>query len=561
MMARLFTSLGLDAPRQAMLFRVRAKLILRQFTRQRGKIVGLLLTALVFAPLAIGAAFGTAIGYWQLPPPWPAQLLGGVLVMLWIIWIVAPVLAFRLNEGLDLTRLLVYPLRARDLVASALLGAVLDFPSYLALPLFIAIFIGWGATWALPVVIVALLLSYAHMVVISQLVLTAGGGLLRSRRFRDVSIVILSLLGSSCYFINQGIQTLARRVDPQLLVNLRPLNYLQWLPPGAAARAIEHASQGNWTMALLWLLYTTLLLLLVTWLWWRLLLRVVTGEGYLQAARPTTAPQPIIKRKAPMVGALYPLLRWLPAGARQIFLKELKAVWRIPQRRIGLIQGVLMPIFLSLLFFFGGRRPAFQMTPWFGLVLAGYAIFTTWFTTLNMLGWEGKALPMLLATPLPRRQFFLGKALALLLLIALPITVLALVFTVLLHSWFPLAGWLAAFGTSLATMAVTMITSVFFPSPINLESTSRQSGFSGGCVTALASAFLVPLAIGLVCLPVVVLFGVAFWWKLEWLVAIGAVVALVYGAGVFWVAITQAEQWMVAREAEIIEATRQPGSE
>jgi hypothetical protein len=55
LIASLFTQLGLDAPRQAALFRIRATLALRQFTRQRGRIVGLLLTALFFAPLAIGA--------------------------------------------------------------------------------------------------------------------------------------------------------------------------------------------------------------------------------------------------------------------------------------------------------------------------------------------------------------------------------------------------------------------------------------------------------------------------------------------------------------------------
>ncbi|MDQ3250566.1 MAG: hypothetical protein M3Q45_15340, partial [Chloroflexota bacterium] len=232
---RLLGGLGLDATRQQALWRVRLLLAVRQFSRQPGKIVGLIVSALIFTPLALGAAVGTTMGYLYLPQPWPAQLLGAVLVVLWIIWIVAPVMAFRLNEGLDLTRLLAYPLRPRDLVASTLLGTLLDFPTYLALPLFVAVIVGWGQSWAWPVVLIALLLTYAHMVLISQLVLTAGGGLLRSRRFRDISIVVLSLLGSSCYFINQGVQLLFRDVDSRQLLDLRPLNYLQWLPPGAAA--------------------------------------------------------------------------------------------------------------------------------------------------------------------------------------------------------------------------------------------------------------------------------------------------------------------------------------
>ncbi len=562
-MNRLFTRLGLDATRQSALLRVRARLTLRTFMRQRGRIVGLILTALCFAPLILGAAIGSAYGYLNLPDPWPAQLLGAVLVLLWLIWIVAPVLAFRLNEGLDLTRLLIYPLRSRDLVASTLLGTLLDFPSYLALPIFVAVLVGWGGSWALPIVLVALLLCYAHMVIISQLVLTASGGLLRSRRFRDVSIVILSLLGSSCFFINQGIQALVRRMDPNRFINFRPLDYLQWLPPGAAARAIERATIGDWGAALLWLLYTTVLLGLVSWLWWRLLLRVVTGEGFWQPTprlEKSIAP-PLTPRNALPSSQSYPLLRpllqRLPEGVRLIFLKELKAMWRIPQRRIGLLQGLLMPILLLAFLLFGRGGPSFRLTPWLGLGLAGYTIFTTWFTTLNMLGWEGKALSMLLATPVPRHQIFFGKGLALMLIIALPVTVAALAFVGLTHSWLGIAGWLASFGGSMATMAVTTVASVLFASPINLESTSRQSAFSGGCVTALANTFLVPLAIGLVCLPLVALFGLAFWWQLEWLVALGVVFALLYGGGLFWLGTRQAERLMLSREAEILVATNQ----
>ncbi len=87
MSLRFFNAFGLDAARQQALWRVRVKLALRQFSRQPGKIVGLVISALFFVPLVLGAAFGSAIGYLNLPQPWPAQLLGGVLVLLWLIWI------------------------------------------------------------------------------------------------------------------------------------------------------------------------------------------------------------------------------------------------------------------------------------------------------------------------------------------------------------------------------------------------------------------------------------------------------------------------------------------
>jgi len=557
MSLRFFNALGLDAARQRALWRVRVKLTLRQFSRQPGKIVGLVVSALFFVPLVLGAAFGSAIGYLNLPQPWPAQLLGGVLVLLWLIWLVAPALAFRLNEGLDLTRLLTYPLPSRDLVASTLLGTLLDFPTYLALPIFVAVGVGWGANWRWPFVIVALLVAYAHMVLTSQLVLTAAGGLLRSRRFRDVSIVVLSLLGSSCYFINQGVQVLFRNLDTRQLVGIRPLTYLQWLPPGATARAIERASAGDWSAALLWLLYATLLLGGVAWLWWRLLLRVVTGEGFLQApVRASSAPVQAAPRRVGMAGR-HPFLRWMPDDIHQLFIKELKAMWRFPQRRIGLIQGFLAPLFVIVAIFFTRGMPEVEVTPWWALTVMGYAIFTMWIASLNMLGWEGKALPMLLGTPIPRQQIFLAKSGALLLMVAVPLTLFGLMLTIGTRSWFGIAGWLAAMGASLATMGVNAVASVLFPSPVNLESTSRQNTLSGGgCTTALANTFLVPIAIGLVNLPLLAIFGVAYWWQIEWLVGAGALVALLYGTGALALGVQQAERLMLPREAEIIEATR-----
>ncbi|MDQ3250106.1 MAG: hypothetical protein M3Q45_12975, partial [Chloroflexota bacterium] len=302
------------------------------------------------------------------------------------------------------------------------------------------------------------------------------------------------------------------------------------------------------------------LLIMIAWLWWRLLLRVVTGEGFLQAPPRTakvTAPVAIPVRSA-AVPVRHLLLRTMPDGLHQLFVKELKSVWRYPNRRIGLIQGAISPLFIVVAVFFGRGMPSsLALTPWWGLSLVVYAIFTTWVTSLNMLGWEGRSLPMLLATPIARRQIFWGKGLALLLMVAVPLTLFGLILTVGTRSWFGIAGWVAALGVSLATMGVTAPASVLFPAPVNLDSTSRQSpASSGGCGTALANGFLVPAAIGLINLPMLAIFGAAWWWQIEPLVAAGAAVALLYGAILFWLGVHQAERLMLTREAEIIEATR-----
>ncbi|MCA9921563.1 MAG: hypothetical protein KC421_04280, partial [Anaerolineales bacterium] len=297
------------------LVRLKGKLTLRQFTREPGRILGAIIVLIVFGPMVIAATIGSAIGYARLPDHWPTALLGGILVALWGIWLIFPILFSSINEGLDVTRLLIYPLTQRQLAVSTLLGTLFDYPTYLVIPLLGAMLWGFGRSAALPVVLLALLLSYAHMVIIGQLVVTAIGGILQSRRFRDVSIMVASLMGSSCYFINLGVQrfseNLSSSIDEEAFLLLQPLNVLQWFPTGAGARAIEQALNGAWGAALLWLLYTAVLLAVLAWVWLRLLTRLATGGGFLINPKPREKMEP--EQKRPSRSRQIPLLSALPA--------------------------------------------------------------------------------------------------------------------------------------------------------------------------------------------------------------------------------------------------------
>ena len=201
-----------------------------------------------------------------------------------------PHLLFTLNEAADITRLLIYPLPQRELIAAVLLGTLFDYPTYLMLPMLLAVLVGWGASLALPVVVIAILLSYAHMIFIGLLVGTALGGVLQSRRFRDVAIIFTALLGSSCYFIQVGlgrlVENMTQTMSQEALLALQPLPVLQWFPTGAAAQAIAQAADGQWVTALGWLLYSSTWLLLIVWAWWKLLIRLTTGEGFIFALAP-----------------------------------------------------------------------------------------------------------------------------------------------------------------------------------------------------------------------------------------------------------------------------------
>ncbi|MBK8797657.1 MAG: hypothetical protein IPM07_15475 [Anaerolineales bacterium] len=104
---RLFATFKLDAAKQQALLRLRLRLLRRQFEREPGQMVGFLVFLVIFGPLVLLVATASGFAYVAAPDPWPVQVMGIVLSVLWLIWIVLPLLAFRTNEGLDLSRLLV----------------------------------------------------------------------------------------------------------------------------------------------------------------------------------------------------------------------------------------------------------------------------------------------------------------------------------------------------------------------------------------------------------------------------------------------------------------------
>lgn len=559
------------APRSQLgtLLRLRGKLTLRQFARERGRIIGAIVVILVFGPMIIAAAYGTAVGYIRLEDQWPTALLGGVLVGMWLIWLVFPIIATSLNESADITHLLIFPISQRDLVLSTLLGTLFDYPTYLMLPLFFSVFVGFGFTSAFPIAILAILLSYGHMVLIGQFITVSIGGILQSRRFRDVAIVFFSLIGSSCYFINlafqRGIEQFTNSLSlqeeeafSQAFANWQPLNILQWFPTGAPARAVEQALHGSWGTAVLWLLYSAVLLAALTWVWFQLLNRLATGGGFLIGGRPKEEKEKRVVQKARRRSPL----DLLPDELAALVSKELRSAWRIPQRRVGLVQGLLLPVFMMGPFlysadFSGGIS---SIPRWFGLSLPFYALFLFWSTSQNMLAWEGRGLPSLLLTPQPRWRLFWAKGLVFLLIAGIPYLIVSGAVTALLRDWLTIAGMATGFGMGIASMAVTAVGSVLFPIPINLEAKRTRGAFQSGgnFKTGCAVVTVIPISIAVVNLPAAAMLGLAFFFSLPWLGIVGALFSLVYGFGILYAGSRLAGNLLMEREPELVATMKLP---
>jgi ABC-2 type transport system permease protein len=550
---RALTGLGLDATRQRALIGLRLRLLQRQFEREPGRMVGFIVFLVIFGPLVLLLATASGFIYVAAPEPWPVQAVGIVLTGLWLAWIALPLFAFRTNEGLDLSRLLVYPLSPRDLVASALLGTLFDGPSYVTLPFFLAILVGWfDQPWLLPVALVAILLAYALMMVTGQLVLTASMGLLRSRRFRDLSIVVFSLLGSSCYLINRLVESWAQATDAAALRTLEPLLALRWLPPGACAQALAVAGQGDWLGAGLWLGYAAAWLAALTWSWWKLLLRMTTGAATWSLPAPKAAPARRPHSTSDAVTAIG--FAWLPAPARAMLAKELKLTWRVPQRRIGLLQSALAPFALIVAIFFGEMEALSRLPEWTAAGLPAIMLFAAWGLSTNMLGMESRGLATLLLTPAPRWQLLLGKGLAYTLLALAPTTLYAGVLAFIARSPLVIVGLLAGVGTALVVVAVNMVAAVYYSYPFDENSTVRQRS-GGGWRTGVVQIVVVPVAMAVIAAPVTLPMLIGVWWGLPLAVTgIGTLAGLAYATLVFGGTTHYAGKTLIAHEAETLVA-------
>ena len=562
------------------LFKLRGLLTWRRYTSERGRIVGIVIALLFFVPMILGMSFGSWFGYTHAPDQWPFQIMGLLLVALWAVWIVFPVLIAPLSEGVSLEQLLIYPLSRRDLVLSNLIGSLYDYSTYLILPFFIAMFAGFGgfgrishpatSLLNLPLLLIITLLTYGHMLVTGQLVMTALGGILQSRRMRDIAIALMSLFGLGCWAGSQAMTFVVERLEgvisAEQFTALDLLAYLRWLPTGALANALSQATAGAWGQSILWIGYSTVWLIALSWAWGLLLERLLTGEGFLINVMPAAEPQPK-QQKARQRRDWGWLERWISAETLAIARKEFQMAWRVPQRRLNTIALFMTPIMVSVAPLlaadeFGSFRLDDQTILF---VYPVYSLFIFWALSQNMLGWEHSGLPTLLTTPVSRHRIFLGKSLMMIVLGSLPILAITILVIATSGNWLYLLWAVVAVLIGLCPIAVGSVISAMFPYPVQLDYERNRNSFTrGGCIAALMIMIPAPLIMVLLSLPLMATYPIYYFapnldwfsfslrWMIVPLVLVGAVISLAS----FWYGTRWAGDLLLKREPEAIDDAR-----
>src|SRR5579859_3863506 len=147
------------------LFWLRWKLFLRGFSRDKGRIITTIIMIVFGLPFYLGIAAGTFLAYRFLPYPANMEVLFLVLTGAYLLWMALPLLEFTVNEGLDISKLTLFPLTRPELMLSLLFSTLLDIPMFGLILVFLAVIVGWAVSIPVALLtIVAVLICYMQVV-------------------------------------------------------------------------------------------------------------------------------------------------------------------------------------------------------------------------------------------------------------------------------------------------------------------------------------------------------------------------------------------------------------
>jgi hypothetical protein len=554
------------------LFWLRWKMFLRGFTRGSGRvmvIVGRILALL--AGLGIGGTIAVLsfLAYRFFPAPANTEVMFLVLTGIYVVWAVLPLLEFNINEGLDPSKLSLFPLTRAELMVSMVLSTVLDLPMIGVFLVLVALVAGWATSFPLALIaLLGALVFYVQLVGISQLVLALLMRTLQSRRFRDVMTVVLIILLSS-----SGIlwQFLARGMGSgRFIAALQHASislYLQWLPPGMVARSIQQAVAGNWGMSLLWLAISLLAAILILYLWQLVVERSLIAsesDGSVKTVRQRKST--VTVKQSVQAQSHNPLARLLPGPVVAIMVKDFKYFRRDPQLQATLVQSVVTILLTGAYIVFtgvqsGGNSKDFFhfIGPWAVMVAPLLMMLSLYSLSYNVLGVERQGLTALFLFPVEPKYILWGKNLTVFLVGGVEMVLLVLVTAFLTQAWeFVLPALVIGLAAIATILGCGNFSSVFFPQRMKVAFRGFQSSANlsaeGGCLRALMSmiAFytmlivLAPVEAGLI-LPVI--FHAQWWWF------ISIPLSLVYAGAIYYGVTVLVAPRILTKAPEILAAT------
>jgi len=504
--------------------------------------VALALGALAGLPLAFGGFLLLAL----VPRAEPGAgllLVEIVFLLLFCGWGLFPLLSFAGDASLDPSRLALLPLRPRELVTGLSLAACVGVAPLCTLVALGGAVVGFGTLGpGIVLVVAAVLVQFALCIVGSRALLTALSRQLRSRKARDLVILLISVTALGLNLALQVGARLAERLERADLEALRPLaRALGWLPTGLAARALVDAGEGRLLPAVVELAGAVLAVALLGWWWWRSLDRVLTTA------------EPAARQRSRQSPGLFPrpLRRLLPHDQRgAVAAKELRYLARHPRLRVAWVVSCLLG--LALVVFVAATEGLHQ--PW--VVLGSLAMaFLASQNSLNQFGFDGAAYWTHVVAGADPRGDLAGRNLASMVTGMVTTTILALVLAAVTGGWpyVPLALCLGL-GVLALSLGVADVVSVRFAYPLPEDASNLWAvqGTGQGCLVGIVQ-MLAFAAQGMLLLPLVALVVVGLVWWTPALVLV-CPLAIVYGWFLWRVGLRVGTEWLTGHQPELLAA-------
>ncbi|MBV9708301.1 MAG: hypothetical protein JO125_12930 [Chloroflexi bacterium] len=528
--------MAIHADKLRWLFWLRWKMFTRSLVRDKGRVVGLIFLILFGLPFVGGFAVGTFFAYRYLPAPANAEVLFLVLSGVYLVWSALPLLEFTVNEGLDISKLALFPLTRAELMLSLLFSTLLDVPTLGLFLILAAVVVGWASAVPLALIaLLAMLIFYVQVVGMSQLVLALLMRILQSRRFRDLSIVLLAIFASSFYFFQQfALRGLGSGHFVENIDHLSLSTYLQWLPPGMAARAIQQASVGNWGVSFAWLFALLVMSVLVLYLWQlvveRGLVSAESGGGSRAARQRPTEREALAGVRVGSSATLSPVLA--------IAVKDMKYLRRDPQQLALLFQTMLSTIVVLVATVFNPSSAGRGIGSWAVLAAPAFVFLSLNALTLNMLGMEGESLTTLLLFPIEPKRILWGKNLVILALGSIEMLLLVAVTAFASQGWnFVLPALTIGFAGIAIVLGCGNFSSVCLPQRRRqrrgFQTTTNYSSESGFARLLLSLLMLLVTVIVLIPAGVALVLPILF--HAQWFWSFSIPLSLLYGIAFYFV--------------------------
>jgi len=311
--------------------RLKLSILSNRYRGSTGRIIGFILSCLIgLVAAGLGFLSFLAVGLVDSSDRDLVLLsvgfLGGLLITLWQ---AMPLLLFGVDETLDPARFSLLPIPRIRLMIGLLSAAFLGIPAIATLIATSGLVVGAFRYGPLAVLVAAVgvVLGLLTCVLGSRAITSGLASLLRSRRARDLGIVVVMMMVALIGPLEiMAVSTVGNGEIDQMIPVVRVLS---WTPLAAPYLAVFDVIEGNAILAVPKLAISAATIVVLWWWWSRGLESAMIGNVSQAATRRGN------QASASSLRTLRGPLPATPYGA--ILARDLRYIWRDPQRRGGVI--------------------------------------------------------------------------------------------------------------------------------------------------------------------------------------------------------------------------------